>query len=365
VGICAELQKARQIEHYTPHGFGYVPPSGEHSEERYMRVVASEAGAQLTVVQPKHDEFQSALVRIVRDQQEPFGSLSIAAQWFVFQAARRAGIKVMLDGQGADEVFAGYHSYLFVRAAQLLQRGRVLEYLSHAYAHKRYYGKPLITVSDLMRATRVSRFLPPARSPNGGAGAPAAGRLLAGDLAAVDERTPRQPHDVQTLLADQTSATSLPSLLRFEDRNSMAHSIEGRVPYLDHRVVEFAFSLPPESKLTAVQPKDVLRRALADVLPSEVKARRDKIGFRADASATHRFAADHYQALREARTEWERDWLSHDVVDELLRSQDRSDAAEFALWRLINLKLWLRNNWAPERDPLDPQQSSRAQLSVT
>ena len=359
VGICDELRRAGQIPHYTHHAFGYVPPTGTYSEEQFMRLVEQRTGVHLTVVQPTEEEFQSALLEIVKDQDEPFGSLSIAAQWFVFRAAREGGMKVMLDGQGADEVFGGYHHYLIAKGVHLLRRGRALAYLRYAGRHQRFYGKPPIPWAELARQSPLRHVMPAPRGTHGGSAAPAAPTLLAGELASAEDYGAVDPDNMHDLLVQQTASVSLPSLLRFEDRNSMAHSIEGRVPYLDHRVVELAFSLPSETKVAGVQPKDVLRKAVADVLPPEILARRDKVGFRADTSATHAFATRHADALRDARSEWERDWFDAEAVDALIGSPDRSDLAEYNLWRLANVKLWLRLNWDAERNPLEAT-SSRA-----
>ncbi len=364
VGICDELRRAGAIPHYTHHGFGYVPPSGAYSEEPYMHLVADRTGAELTVVRPSDDEFQSSLMDIVRGQDEPFGSLSIAAQWFVFRAAKQGGMKVMLDGQGADEVFGGYHHFLIAHGVHLLRRRRALAYLGYALRHQRFYGKPPIAWAELARVTPLRHLMPRRRGSHGGPAAPSAAELMAGGLASAPDRSVEEPANMHDLLAQQTASVSLPSLLRFEDRNSMAHSIEGRVPFLDHRLVELAFRLPPESKVRGTQPKDVLRRALADVLPPEVLQRRDKIGFRADTTATHAFAARHADALREARTDWEREWFDERAVTDLIGSADRSDAAEFNLWRVANVKLWLRLNWDPARDPLEPAAATPSTISV-
>jgi asparagine synthase (glutamine-hydrolysing) len=355
VGICEELRSGGEIPQYTHHAFGYVPPSGTYSEERYMRIVAERTGLDLTVVQPSETEFQEALLEIVRGQDEPFGSLSIAAQWFVFRAARDGGMKVMLDGQGADEVFGGYHHFLRTLGIRMLKHRQVTSYLRYAAEHKRLYDRLPIGWVELARLTRFAPLVP--RIPRGGdaESAPSPESLFAGELRRARDYGEAEADSMHDVLVQQTARVSLPSLLRFEDRNSMAHSIEGRVPFLDHRVVELAFSLPPETKIAGAQPKDVLRRALADVLPHEVLARRDKIGFRADTTATHAFVARHREALRESRTPYEEDWFDTAAVDRLLSSSDRSDLGEYTLWRLANVKLWLRMNWAPEDDPLAPR----------
>jgi asparagine synthase (glutamine-hydrolysing) len=121
----------------------------------------------------------------------------------------------------------------------------------------------------------------------------------------------------------------------------MAHSIEARVPLLDHRLVEYALALPTASKLRGAETKSVLRRALAGTLPDSVRTRRDKIGFRAEPGVTWQLASRHRDALTVARTPEEERWLHAPALAALIDRRGGADA-EFALWRAINLKLWLR-----------------------
>jgi asparagine synthase (glutamine-hydrolysing) len=350
VALCDQLRRRGTIPQYTHHAFGFVPPSLEYSEENFMRDAANHCGVELEVVRPHPREFDTAILDIVRQQDEPFGSLSIAAQHFVFRTASARGIKVMLDGQGADEVFGGYHSYLSAKGHQLLRRRRTIAYARYAMAHQRTYGRPPVPWHDIARAglRRVRGAAARVRPTSDGP------QLLSGELLAAQPLLPPIPDTLHELLVFQTTAEKLPSLLRFEDRNSMAHSVEARVPYLDHRLVDVAFALPEERKIDGVTPKAVLRAALSDVLPSSVLARRDKIGFRADSDATFRFARRHAAALLEARTPWEEDWFDRASLGGLLASVDRSESGEFFLWRLINLKLWLRLTFTPGRDPVEP-----------
>ena len=171
------------------------------------------------------------------------------------------------------------------------------------------------------------------------------------ELARQDYR-PGPAAALPELLREQTETTSLPSLLRFEDRNSMAHSIEARVPFLDHRVVEFAFRLPASLKINGVETKHVLREAMRGVLPEDIRARKDKIGFRAEPAATWIIAEGHRDSLIANRTDYEKRWFDGGAVASAIDSPDRSADAEFTLWRAINTKLWLRTHWGDSDDPL-------------
>ena len=126
----------------------------------------------------------------------------------------------------------------------------------------------------------------------------------------------------------------------------MAHSIEARVPFLDHRLVELAFSLPGDYKMHGVRTKQVLRQALRGTLPDEIRTRKDKIGFRAEPTATWALAERHRESLLANRTEFEESWFDRAGLDRLLGGGERTDDAEFMLWRVLNTKLWLRSFFA-------------------
>jgi asparagine synthase (glutamine-hydrolysing) len=352
VAVSDTLRGSDVDETFTHAAFGYVPPEHEHSEQRYMVAVAEQYGAELTVVEPGREELLSALPEVIAAQDEPFGSASIAAQWFVFGAARRAGIKVILDGQGADEVFGGYHHYLRLISEDLVMSGRPLAYTRFARACRASVGvspHPAMFVAGalLPRPLRntASRALVEVRARR------AATRALRYPHVAPELRALALDHakplrlDADAMLRADVEEQNLPGLLRYEDRNSMAHSIEARVPYLDHRLVELAFRMPALDRMGDAVPKRVLRDALRDVLPKVVMDRRDKIGFRASPSATWELARRHREALIDAQCEPEERWFVPGEVERLIDSPARNAEVEFALWRVINAKLWARRIW--------------------
>lgn len=264
------------------HTFSYVADDPALSEERWMRLVAREARATAHTVAPAPTELLADVDDLIRIQGEPFGGTSIYAQYRVFRLAREAGIKVMLDGQGADELFAGYRYYLPDRIAGLLARGR------------------LLATARLLRALSTL----PGGSP-GGMLARAAGHALPEAAQGPARRLTRhrlvpawldarwlssngiRPGDPGRTsngsLRDyrlDTIRTGLRELLRYEDRNSMASSIESRVPFLTPALAEFALGMPDDYLIASDGTgKLVLRRALRDLVPQPILERRDKIGF--------------------------------------------------------------------------------------
>jgi asparagine synthase (glutamine-hydrolysing) len=261
----------------------------------------------------------------------------------VMREARRAGLTVMLDGQGGDELLAGYRASFGYRLSDLLRAGRVAE-ASHelrAFAHA--HG-PRWTAVALATPHVPERLRLAARGRLRGASTLVAPELRAGATAAdgngtvFPDRLRRQLH---TLLTRR----GLPELLRYEDRNSMAHSLEARVPLLDHRLVELAFSLPGGELIRRGETKSVLRRALSDLLPPAVAMRRDKLGFvtpeaRFLRDALGDLAADVFasQSFRE------RGFVDAAAASRRLARHRRGDIrAGMELWRALNLELWARD----------------------
>jgi asparagine synthase (glutamine-hydrolysing) len=345
VCVAERLREGGATPSFAHHGFGYVPRDPAYSERSYMDEVTKRTKIRMTFVQASSQRAYELISQIARQQDEPFGTASIVAQWLVFEAAAHAGLKVMLDGQGADEVLGGYHAYLPMVARTHLRNWRLLRYARFAAEHRRMYGaRPLPPRDALASAVPALRRLGDVRSrtltPAASMLSPSfRGRWHLADTASL------RPRSINEIL-ERATTVHLPALLRFEDRNSMAHSIEARVPFLDHRLVEFAFRLPGEEKITGAVTKHILRESLAGVLPDAIRARTDKIGFRADPDITWTLARRHRDALLTSATQYEDRWLEREALARLLTSPDRSPDTEAALWRVISLKLWLARNWS-------------------
>jgi asparagine synthase (glutamine-hydrolysing) len=292
---------------------------------------------------------------VIDVQAEPFGGTSIYAQHRVFRLAHEAGIKVMLDGQGPDEMFAGYRSYLPTRVAGLLFRGRFLTAARFAAALSRLPGEsPSSVVRGVLRdsaaAARGSlpeRIRTPAyrltwrkRLPDWLDGA----WLAAHDVVVPGPaQTVAATADLQARLGEDVRS-SLRTLLRYEDRNSMAFSIESRVPYVTPAIVEFAAGLPDDYLIAPDGiGKLVLRRSLRGLVPDPILDRRDKIGFTTpeaawlislgswvdtvlDSDAAH--AAGPLR-VEEARLRWQ-------AMRDTTNAFDRTTA-----WRWLNFVRWI------------------------
>jgi asparagine synthase (glutamine-hydrolysing) len=313
-------------------------------EREYVDAVVARTGVELHTVTPTADDFFDALPSVMRHQDEPFGSASIVAQYFVMKLARETGVRVLLDGQGADELLAGYPR---VRPARLLGaiRQRDLGTVARlapgeaASVVRSSVRRPAYLASVLRRTGRAAArrvpFLEGRRGPGW-----------------VGERTRQaeslhiaEPVQRGTMLAaalwDEVARSSLPALLRYEDRNSMAFGIEARVPFLDHRIVELAMRLPDRLKIDGDRRKVALLDAMRGVVAPQVLARRDKIGFVPPQDRWLREVVGRWSDLRRSPLAEDAGFLRPGTVARTLE-RIGAGAPTGVPWRILNLELWLR-----------------------
>jgi asparagine synthase (glutamine-hydrolysing) len=354
--VCSSevLRQEHRIPSYSHNAFGYCAADEELLEKPFMDAAIKATGVQMHYVEIEPQDFSASVPRIIKAQDEPFASASIMVQWFVFQRARQEGMTVMLDGQGADEILGGYHYYFNTLAGRMLRRIEIARFLSLRRTYEREIGpfpistkavvarlipKPFQQVAIAARNLLISQGI---YNPMPTIVAPV---LLRDYRDAVTSRN-FIPISLDQALKRDIQSYSLPALLRYEDRNSMAHSIEARVPFLDHRLVDFAFTLPDEWKINEVTTKYILRQGMKGTLPESIRNRKDKIGFRAAPSLLFDFVGTNITALAENKTKYEQRWFDPRALDRVLHNSNGSLEAQFLLWRVVNTKLWARQFWS-------------------
>ncbi len=317
----------------------------DYDEDRYSRAVADRYHLQRFNIQPTTESFLADIERVVQAQEEPFGSTGIYVQWKVFEAVHGQGIKVAIDGQGADEYLGGYFSFLAPYAVDCLAQGNLAGawrawksyQAGNRFNHHLLQNLPALMARLFGRGggqqrSPFSKYLSPALRP-----APSSPQQMPPVL------VPSGPGLKRTLVRYLTRY-SLPALLRYEDRNSMYFSVESRVPFLDHRLVEFALALPADHLIDGRSTKRLLRAGVSDIVPEMVHARVDKIGFGNP-------EAEWVGAL--VKTGTLQDLLgddgASDLVDVKRLSKLLSDGGQAALdhnflWRVYSLLAWRR--WA-------------------
>jgi asparagine synthase (glutamine-hydrolysing) len=315
-----------------------------YDERQYAVRVAEQAGAQpfFTTVDP--NRLFDLLPRLIWHQDEPFGSTSIVAQWHVMQLAREQGVTVLLDGQGADEMLAGYHQFFSGSWAEMLRQGQFAGLAREMQAYRARHSGPARTLLTGALALALPAGLRAGIQQRRGRTRPSwLGPAYAGrDYRWLDPTAP-YAGPLSRQMYQYLATVHLPSLLHYEDRNSMAFSIEARVPFLDHRLVELAFALPARMKLRDGETKWLLRQALAHVLPPAVARRQDKMAFVTPEALWFRnelagataevFASESFRA----RPYWRAGEAAR-LLDEHRAGRDN----RLHIWRFLNTELWLR-----------------------
>lgn len=346
--VCA----IRHVEPHAPiHSFSFIARGSALSEEAWVDRVNAHVGATAHKVFVGGEDLATDLDDMIAVQGEPFGSTSIYAQYRVFKLARENGIIVTLDGQGADEMLAGYSGYPGQRIRSLVEKGQLGEAWSFLNAWAQWPGRS--RKDGVKRAVGEFASGPiyhALRQLNGMDSLPPWIRPGPLDDRGIVKRFPVQRPSqtaagrrVISALAASLTLRGLPTLLRHGDRNSMRFSVESRVPFLTIDMAQLLLSLP-ESYLISPsgETKHVFRAAMRGIVPDDVLDRRDKIGFATPEQ-------DWLLGMAGTVRQWLEDDPAVPFLDqvEVLREFDRIVAGKRAfswqVWRWINFFRWHRN----------------------
>lgn len=249
------------------HTFSAVWPGEPCDEERYIKLVNQKWNCNANPFTPQIniglDDF---IGKITWHMEQPVAGSSVLAQWAVMEKARERNISVLLDGQGADEVLGGYPDYMIPYLNEMLFGFHWFEILKNynSLRDNNYSLKRMAGIQKNRIFAKKKPLFALSRELNNSIG--------------TSKKFYSYTH-LSDYLKFDIEERCLPNLLLCEDRNSMAHSVESRTPFLDHQLVEFCINIPSKHKITGPVTKMVLREAMKDYLPSEIYERRDKNGF--------------------------------------------------------------------------------------
>ncbi|MGJ0342887.1 asparagine synthase (glutamine-hydrolyzing) [Aliarcobacter cryaerophilus] len=250
--------------------------SSEHDSDEsfFAKEVANSSNLDLKLIEPTKDEFINSIDDVIYTQEEPFGGPSIFMQYFVMKKAKEIGCTVLLDGQGGDETLVGYERYYPSYLMSLCFFDLIKGFFNSSknsklskkqlFAYFVYFTKAKIRIKRL----QVKNSFIKAKYFN---------------LASFDilEKNSKNYLNLFELQHQEIFYTQMPHLLRYEDRNSMRHSIETRLPFIDYTVVETALSIPNKYKIKDGWTKYILRRTIDKILPNNIVWRKNKFGFEA------------------------------------------------------------------------------------
>lgn len=291
---------------------------------------------------PTVDDLLNDVSGLIKYQEEPFGGTSIFAQWCVMKLTHSHNVKVLLDGQGGDELLAGYPFFFAYLFLEKLKKMRLMDMLNEIRGYRRHireYDAFLMIILLMLPATlkvkAMSRYFHSAIDK---------GFIKRYARDSVYPSVMYSLTDLNRALYNRMKF-SLPQLLREEDKNSMSFSIEARLPFLDYRVVEFLFSLPSEFKLHNGLSKHILRESMRGVLPEKIYRRTLKLGFPTPLEewirdeGFGRFMED----VIFAEASRKKGYYNMDVLRHVFdgHRQRRLDATQI-LWKVFNLEMWFK-----------------------
>lgn len=310
----------------------------KYDEREYAAEVIQRTHAEPHYVYPSFEKLQHDFVKILWHMDYPFGSTSQFSQWCVFEGARQQGLTVMIDGQGADEQFAGYGGNDLAFYAGLLKKFRIgaisREVWSYYTINKRWPTGFLLGAMQVNHPA-LTRIVP------------SRARRSTEVLAWLHSNGFREFSDDHSMLRNhlmtQISTMPLPALLRYEDRNSMAFSVESRVPFMDYRLIEFTLGLPEDLVYRRGERKYILRKAFRGIVPDKILDRKDKMGF---------VSPEEFWVKGEG-WEWfnnsvssqpdQLDFINHkEVVKMFAEVRKGTRPFDFTPWRFVCLYKWLQ-----------------------
>ncbi len=313
-------------------------PGFEKNEQHYVEQVTAQLKLESFTTIPSADNLVKDFEKVCYHQEEPFPSSSIYAQYKVFELAKMHNIKVLLDGQGADEVLAGYHKYAHWYLQEMVSRNK----FSGANKERHLLHKNHVNfhwnVKNIMAA-----FLPSHASialekneynkiiHNTDVSKNLMGLLRGREWEGIHKPVVTKLNDI---LYFNTVQNGLEELLRYSDRNAMAHGREVRLPFLNDEMVRFIFSLPSSFKIKNGFTKSLLRKVMDQKLPGNIVWRTDKIGYEPPQKQWMETAVMK-DYLHEAKSKLvKEDILKPQVLTRKTRSHHAHDADNFD-WRYL------------------------------
>lgn len=247
----------------------------EIDERKYVEEVIKQTNSTKYYLFPDSEELTDDFDKLVYHQDEPFNSSSIFSQWCVFKKIHETKLKVVLDGQGSDEILLGYFSFFpfFLKRKLLNPLSFVNEYIRGITTSQ--LGIVKYSANFAYFNTKFIRYRHVQNE---------AGNFVNQEFLKSFERKPlfHEMNGAKNLETNRLANIwniSLPSLLRYEDKNSMAFSVEARLPFLDHRLVEFIFSLPFNMLIRNGWTKYILRESMKNKIPEDIRLRKGKLAF--------------------------------------------------------------------------------------
>lgn len=294
-------------------------------ESSFVKILAKNLDFESVICELKNQDIIKCLDKVISIQEEPFLSPSVILQSFVMQKAKERKCKVLLDGQGGDETLLGYERYFpvylkklgLIKAIKyfiLLSKKSKLSF-SRLFLYYLYFNFPELRRKMILKRSNF---------------------FLKGESYKFwkNKITFNEYESISDLQITEICKNQLPHLLRYEDKNSMAFSIETRLPFLDYRLIEFLVSARPEYKLFKGWSKYLLRKSMNNILPNEIVWRKNKMGFELNEEEIISKIDEDFHLLMDNSK------IISKIIDKNILSKRYYSLSNQLKWRLYNVMKW-------------------------
>jgi asparagine synthase (glutamine-hydrolysing) len=333
---------------FTPKQFktftSYYTHDPKFDERKWAELVVNKTNSISHYVSANAEQVMEDIGKITWHHDYPIPGSSPIAQYYVMQLTHNNNVTVLLDGQGSDEILGGYMHTFYRYYADLITQFRWGKFIKEYPSYLAHIDKGS-TISKILKTNLSLLFSEKTLYRNEACFAfnPLSVKYHS-DMDFSEIRNLKSSR-VSNFLYNQIMSTSIQTLLHFEDRNSMAHSIESRVPFLDYRFVEFAFSLPAPYKLHKNFGKYIHREALKTIVPSEIMERKDKLGFLAPGEFywMRNEMKNYYLTMLQSPSFRNREIFDHKLIESEYQKYLRGNNTNArGLWMIMALEIWFR-----------------------
>lgn len=294
----------------------------ENDESYYSKIVSESLNLSQDLIYPDKEDFESQILKVIYTQEEPFPTLSIYMQNFLMNETSKLEIKVLLDGQGADEILLGYSRY----TAAYIRNHSFFKNLNFLWNVKSHYD--ISALRGILFYFYFSvYFVRKLRILFRGRGLKAKYRKSI-DFSLM-KRLTKSYSNIFDMQRIEIFWAQIPELLRFEDKNSMAFSVETRLPFLDYKFVETCLSINSHFKIYKGWSKYILRKNMHNKLPDEVTWRKRKIGFDAPTEEWWPYSDEILEKINKSK-----------IIQELYSKKIKGLKDREMQWKLYNIAIW-------------------------
>lgn len=308
-------------------------------EKKFVDIVVNDKNIEPHYVYADSKDLIKNIENIIWHQDSPLQSTSLYAQYMIFQTAHENGIKVMLDGQGADEVLFGYYMHFMVMFNELFTNGHFLNFTIQSILAKSKHDIQIFETAKLYLSQVLDRNKPIIKKVFTDDEWIDLKRLNQSD---IQPSIKTSYSNLDIFSKHQIETTSLPALLHWEDRNSMAFSIESRTPFLDYRIVNYVYSLPREYKINYGITKRILRDSMKGILPDKIRKRMDKMGFVTPEEIWIKENKEEFRKMFLDTIKRSKGIIKEDAIKKFDRMLNGEEQFTFWITRIITFGIWLK-----------------------